>query len=345
MRWRHALAPGRRALLLGCALIGLSGCALDFDADAIRADRPDASPFARALGGYLLTLAIAERERSDWPDALAYAARADAAFAGAPPPPLAPSARRLTEADAAVASAMLTAIEAAFKAGGKLIAPQDMAHAQAGYECWLEEVEEGHQPADIAACKAALDDAMGGLARLDRSALFVLLPQSDGRPSAITIDTGAGAAVVDRPNAAAFAVAGKAPMALGPVSSVEIQEVFAAAAAAKPPPVLRFILYFVTGTDDLTADSAVMLQDVLKSFANRPAPRAAVVGHTDRVGAADLNRKLALTRAEAIANALTAAGMPRDAVSIASNGEDAPLVPTADDVAEARNRRVEVLIF
>jgi OOP family OmpA-OmpF porin len=55
----------------------------------------------------------------------------------------------------------------AFTRGGKEKAPEAAAIAQAKYDCWIEQQEEGHQPTHIAACRedfraalATLDDAM-----------------------------------------------------------------------------------------------------------------------------------------------------------------------------------------
>ena len=39
---------------------------------------------------------------------------------------------------------------------------------------------------------------------------------------------------------------------------------------------------------------------------------------------------------------LVAAGVPAESVSVAGRGEREPVVATADEVAEARNRRVEI---
>jgi OOP family OmpA-OmpF porin len=56
---------------------------------------------------------------------------------------------------------------AAFSQGGKETAPEAAAIAQAKYDCWVEQQEEGHQPTHIAACRqdfiaalAEFEDAM-----------------------------------------------------------------------------------------------------------------------------------------------------------------------------------------
>jgi outer membrane protein OmpA-like peptidoglycan-associated protein len=77
-------------------------------------------------------------------------------------------------------------------------------------------------------------------------------------------------------------------------------------------------------------------------IARRPAPEIVVIGHTDRVGAVPYNDTLSLRRAERVRDELVKVGIAADRIRVAGRGEREPLVPTADEVAEARNRRVEI---
>ncbi len=49
---------------------------------------------------------------------------------------------------------------AAFGKGAAEVAPAPVAHAQAMFDCWVEEQEEDYQPRDIARCRSAFDQAM-----------------------------------------------------------------------------------------------------------------------------------------------------------------------------------------
>jgi outer membrane protein OmpA-like peptidoglycan-associated protein len=66
-----------------------------------------------------------------------------------------------------------------------------------------------------------------------------------------------------------------------------------------------------------------------------------VIGHTDRVGKLEANDALSLKRAEAVGEQLKAAGILAP-MEFAGRGEREPLIPTADEVPEPANRRVEI---
>ena len=103
-------------------------------------------------------------------------------------------------------------------------------------------------------------------------------------------------------------------------------------------------LYFETGGAQLTAASQALIPQVVNVVKARTAPDVSIIGHTDTEGDAELNDKLGLTRAQAIAKLLTEAGLVTDSVSVESHGKRNLLVPTPDNTAEPRNRRVEVTI-
>ena len=69
-----------------------------------------------------------------------------------------------------------------------------------------------------------------------------------------------------------------------------------------------------------------------------------VIGHTDSVGGLEANDKLSRLRAETVRDILIAAGVPENKIEIAGRGEREPLVKTANEVAEAQNRRVEISV-
>jgi outer membrane protein OmpA-like peptidoglycan-associated protein len=121
-----------------------------------------------------------------------------------------------------------------------------------------------------------------------------------------------------------------------------VQQQYGGLLARQPMRPRRFIVNFATGSTQLTPETAPLLDEVRAALAEQPAGEVIVIGHTDRVGRLEANDKLSLARAEAVRALLAANGVPREQISIAGRGEREPLVPTADEVPEARNRRVEI---
>jgi outer membrane protein OmpA-like peptidoglycan-associated protein len=103
-----------------------------------------------------------------------------------------------------------------------------------------------------------------------------------------------------------------------------------------------FILYFLEGKDELTLESKVELDKVFGELKRRPLPDIVVIGHTDTVGGLDYNDKLSRARADRLREMLMELGIPGERLQAAGRGKRELLVPTDDNVSEARNRRVEI---
>jgi len=126
------------------------------------------------------------------------------------------------------------------------------------------------------------------------------------------------------------------------LSAQAVQNTFGKALHALPALPANFLLYFVTGTDELTPESKLELDKVLTAMRARPLPDVLVIGHTDTVGELDNNDRLSAQRAETVKGFLVGIGIPAERIRTAGRGERELLVPTADNVDEPRNRRVEI---
>ena len=124
----------------------------------------------------------------------------------------------------------------------------------------------------------------------------------------------------------------------------EIDTVYGRALKALPEPVETFVLYFRTGTSNLTPESRPVPARILASISRRGSTDVRVYGHSDRVGTPEINQRLSMERAEAMAAILVDMGVAKDIIRTSYHGEGNPLVPTEDEVPEPRNRRVEVLV-
>ena len=174
------------------------------------------------------------------------------------------------------------------------------------------------------------------------SGTVVLLPEKDGRATAVSVKQGDKEVVLDKPYAAAH------PTPLGPrgyeSSPQEVQARFGTTLAAQPSRPASFTLYFVEGKDEFTDESKQVVDKILAEIAARPVPDVLVVGHTDTVGNDQANDALGQQRAEAVRAALIRLGIPSEDVHAISRGKRELAVPTPDGVAEARNRRVEIIV-
>ena len=172
--------------------------------------------------------------------------------------------------------------------------------------------------------------------------LVVLVPQSGGSVGAVSVKTKQGEALIDRPYASATA-AGGAPV-IGNASPSQVQQVFGAAINARPQPPVSYTLNFLEGRDEYTPESRAVFEAILSELGKRPTADIAVIGHTDRVGAIEYNDRLSLQRTDRVRADLIKRGVPERSISVAGRGEREPLVATADEVPEPRNRRVEINI-
>jgi outer membrane protein OmpA-like peptidoglycan-associated protein len=176
-----------------------------------------------------------------------------------------------------------------------------------------------------------------------RDDLYVVVPDPAGEVGAVTVTHGGAEQRLDRPYAAAR-IREPGRLEAGLVTEQEVREVFGEARAAQPPRPVSFTLYFLEGRDELTLESTRLLDAILAELARRPAPEISVVGHTDRVGTVAFNDALSRQRAERVRVELLRLGIAPERIQVSGRGEREPLVPTEDEVAEPRNRRVEISI-
>jgi len=185
---------------------------------------------------------------------------------------------------------------------------------------------------------------LAGCAKPARDDLYVLLPGKDGQSSgAVTVESGGKQATLDQPYEAAR-VKEPGRVEPGTVTPEQVQQAFGPALAAQPPRPVSFTLYFLENRDELTPESKPILTQVIAEIARFPAPEIVVIGHTDRVGPLARNDALSLQRAGRMRDELVKAGVDPARIRVEGRGEREPLVPTPDEVAEPRNRRVEINI-
>ena len=168
----------------------------------------------------------------------------------------------------------------------------------------------------------------------------VVLPAPDGHVGGVVVQRGDERQVLDR----AYAGIRSGESQVSQVSPAEVEQSFAGTLQSLPPRPATFVLYFVLGTDELTEESKAELPKVLAALRDRPVPDVLVVGHTDTVGELRGNDRLSAQRAETMKGHLVEIGIPAERIRTAGRGKRELLVPTADNVDEPRNRRVEIIV-
>jgi outer membrane protein OmpA-like peptidoglycan-associated protein len=172
----------------------------------------------------------------------------------------------------------------------------------------------------------------------------VLLPESDGSVGRAAVSNSAGAVELGTARASTTVAPGAAPEPPKEMAEADVKRLFGAALAAQPPAPAHFTLYFEFDSDELTAESRKLVGEVQSALKMYPAPQVTVIGHTDTRGAATANIGLGLRRANVVRMRLIEAGLDGSAINVTSHGEATLLVPTADDVSEPKNRRVEITV-
>lgn len=168
----------------------------------------------------------------------------------------------------------------------------------------------------------------------------VLLENPDGSSGQVIIKGAKGEQVIKTAGQGALLDGSSLPAA---VDEGKIKQDFAAAMIARPKLPVRYLLYFQAGAT-LTPESEALIPKIIAEAAERPAVEVSVIGHTDSVGKEEDNEALALKRAETIAELLKSKGLKAHALATESHGERNPLIPTADNTFEPKNRRVEISI-
>jgi outer membrane protein OmpA-like peptidoglycan-associated protein len=174
---------------------------------------------------------------------------------------------------------------------------------------------------------------------------YVLLPDPDGQIGKLAVTSQGGETVLERSGeATGLDRPEDVPSQPEVLTEKKIRQTYGPALDAAPDRPVVFLLYFKSGTAELTAESLALLPEIKATIQDRKSNDISVIGHTDRVGAADVNAKLAGERAQEVAKWLISEGVAADIIEITSHGEGNPVVPTEDEVAEPKNRRVEVTV-
>jgi outer membrane protein OmpA-like peptidoglycan-associated protein len=177
----------------------------------------------------------------------------------------------------------------------------------------------------------------------------VLLPQDDGSTSAVQVTSGGSTEQLSKPYERFTAAVGQKPR-IDQADPAELAKQYGEVLALRPPKPERFVLYFDVGSAALSEASQRTTAALFQAASQRPGADIMVIGHTDTIGSATSNDQLSQQRAEEMRTTLMQRQLfvlhqvPNERIEAVGRGEREPAVPTTDEVAEPRNRRVEILL-
>ena len=150
----------RAFFVLAIAAIAVSACAGGQELEKARGLKAAGSEFDKWLYVEYLQLSEDEFAEDDSTDADAFAMRAAAAAGGKSPQPEEIAARQLPARTVGELSSARQRLMAALGASATKKIPAEAAHAQAMFDCWMQEQEEDFQPADINRCRSDFQKSM-----------------------------------------------------------------------------------------------------------------------------------------------------------------------------------------
>jgi OOP family OmpA-OmpF porin len=174
---------------------------------------------------------------------------------------------------------------------------------------------------------------------------LVLLPDEEGQQGAVAVLEANGqpaeAVIADGNSRTRL---GDPTPASKPLGTKGLKKQEAALLTDLPPPAKSFLLYFDQGTVKLVPESVRVLAALREEIATRSGPEVEVIGHTDTVGGEEDNDRLSVQRANEVMNWLAGQGFDKSQMSAVGRGERDLKQATADNVGNAANRRVEVIV-
>ncbi len=296
-----------RGLVVLAAVVSLSACGnfKDYDeVEALQNAQAVGSPFTQKLTSeYRMFVDSELNDMNDHADALHFARKGLAAARGdvvAPEPVTDWNVQGGPLQELSDGRARLINV---FDLGAREMKPDVSAVAQARFDCWIEQQEEGFQTNDINSCRNQFIEALNQL----ESAMPARAPEPP--PAPVATDN------------AGFDVDPNAPM---------------------KPENAMYLVFFDFDQSTLDAGAQSVLDSVAQEVRGRSVNAVNIVGHADTSGSKAYNRKLAMRRANAIKDALVQRGVSPDMIRVDSRGEEQLLVDTADGVREPANRRGEI---
>jgi outer membrane protein OmpA-like peptidoglycan-associated protein len=107
---------------------------------------------------------------------------------------------------------------------------------------------------------------------------------------------------------------------------------------------LKSDILFDVGKSELKPSARTNLSEMASIMKKYPENVLTVKGYTDNTGSSVINERLSTERAQSVKNALVAAGMPSNVITIQGMGPANPIGDNSTAEGRGQNRRVEIEI-
>jgi outer membrane protein OmpA-like peptidoglycan-associated protein len=175
--------------------------------------------------------------------------------------------------------------------------------------------------------------------------VFVLMPDREGKVGQVEVSTSSGTKGLNKAWEATNVIgADQNPCEPKVMDEKAVKEQFNEALEAEPDPPVSFVVYFKSGSTNLTKESDKLIPEIIEAVKSHKAVNVFVAGHTDTVASNKYNLKLSERRAKTVSNLLVSKGVDKSIIEMGFYGEERLLITTPDNVNEQGNRRVEVTV-
>lgn len=96
--------------------------------------------------------------------------------------------------------------------------------------------------------------------------------------------------------------------------------------------------------DQVSSDSSQYLEHLSRALQSSDLTSIRIDGHTDNTGPASYNKALSRRRADAVADIISAAGMPDENILVRGLGSSKPVADNSTREGRSENRRVSIII-
>ncbi|MDD2382681.1 MAG: OmpA family protein [Sulfurospirillaceae bacterium] len=173
---------------------------------------------------------------------------------------------------------------------------------------------------------------------------ITLLPEEGGKVGTISMADYKGTQhTIDKPYAA-LDISQKGEIEPKNETQKSVDTKYAEVLNALPPKRQSYLFYFGFDSAVLNAKQMAELRAITQVIRDTKIDEVVCIGHSDSAGDKEYNKKLSLQRAQSVANALIKDSIEKSLIKLEYYGDANPLDKANTKEANAKNRRVEIIL-